>query len=257
MSVASGDAWRPGRFVATALVMVVVGAVGILAISVWGSVLYAVAASVVWEAPLSGGQRQIVSTLAIGAATTMTTAGYLLYSGRSWAFLDVEVPTLRDLAWAIGGVVALFGLLQLISYAFVAFGVSAAEHTTTEAAQTDPSLLLPLIPLSLLVVGPGEELLYRNIVQKGLYDSAPTPVAVLTASVIFSLVHIPAYASGDTTGELAATLAIIFTLSLVLGTVYARTENLLVPAFVHGSYNAIVFATAYLDAAGQVAAALA
>jgi membrane protease YdiL (CAAX protease family) len=248
MSVESRDSWRPGRFVAAALAMAFVGAVGIFALAVWQSVLLAVVTDVLWERPLSGARQQIVSTVALGAATTMTVAIYLAYTNRSLSFVDVRVPSPRSVAWAVGGLLSLFALLQAISVAFAAFGVSTTQHSTTQAAQSEPSLLLPLVPLSLLVIGPGEELLYRNVVQKGLYEHAPRWVAVLTASVIFALVHIPAYSTGGTTGQLVATLAVIFTLSLVLGTVYERTENLLVPAFVHGSYNAILFGFEYLDA---------
>jgi membrane protease YdiL (CAAX protease family) len=209
---------------------------------------------VFWEAPLSGARQQIVSTLALGAATTMTAAIYLVYTGRSVSFVDVRAPSLRAVGWAVGGLVSLFALLQVISVAFAAFGVSTTQHSTTQAAQSEPSLLLPLIPLSLLVIGPGEELLYRNVVQKGLYEHAPRWVAVLTGSVIFALVHIPAYSTGGTTSQLLATLAVIFTLSIVLGVVYERTENLLVPAFVHGSYNAILFGFDYLDKTAAVVA---
>jgi membrane protease YdiL (CAAX protease family) len=248
MSVESRDGWRPGRFVAAALSMAFVGAVGIFALAVWQSVLLGVVTDVLWERPLSGARQQIVSTVALGAATTMTAAIYLAYTNRSLSFIDVRAPSLRAVAWAIGGVLSLFALLQVISIAFAALGVSTTQHSTTQAAQSEPSLLLPLVPLSLLVIGPGEELLYRNVIQKGLYEHAPRWVAVLTASVIFALVHIPAYSTGGTTGQLAATLAVIFTLSIVLGTVYERTQNLLVPAFVHGSYNAILFGFEYLDA---------
>ena len=247
MSVESRGAWSPGRFVAAALAMAFVGAVGIFAIAVWQTVLIGVVTDVVWEPPLSGARQQIVSTVALGLATTMTAGIYLAYTNRSLSFLDVRTPTLREVAWAVGGLVALFALLQVISVAFETFGISTSQHSTTQAAESEPSLLLPLIPLSLLIIGPGEELLYRNVVQKGLYEHAPRWAAVLTGSVIFSLVHIPAYSTGGTTGQLVATLAVVFTLSLVLGTVYERTENLLVPAFVHGSYHAILFGFEYLE----------
>jgi membrane protease YdiL (CAAX protease family) len=39
-------------------------------------------------------------------------------------------------------------------------------------------------------------------------------------------------------------------LSLVLGWVYYRTENLLVPIFVHGAFNAIQFAGLYVRLTG-------
>ncbi|NHN41553.1 CPBP family intramembrane metalloprotease [Halorubellus sp. JP-L1] len=256
MSLESRDAWNPGRFVAAALGMALVGATGILALVLWQSVVYSLVTATIWEPPLSGARSQIVSTISLGLGMAMTGAGYVVYTNRSWAFIDVQWPSLRDLAWIAVGLVGLFALLQVVSILLDVLGISAAQHTTTEAAKTEPSLLLPLIPLSILVVGPAEELVYRNVVQKGLYEHAPRVVAVLTASVIFSLVHIPAYAAGASTSALVATLAIIFTLSLVLGTVYERTENLVVPAVVHGGYNAVLFGLDYLDQTASVALAL-
>jgi len=253
MSLVSRETWNPGRFVAAALGMAFVGAIGILALVLWQSVVFAVVTATLWEPPLSGPRSQIVSTISLGLAMGMTGAGYVVYTNRSWGFVDVRWPSLRDVAWTGVGLVGLFALLQALSVLLDALGISAAQHTTTEAAKTEPSLLLPLIPLSILVVGPAEELVYRNVVQKGLYEHAPRAVAVLTASVIFALVHIPAYAAGASTSALVATLAIIFTLSLVLGTIYERTENLVVPAVVHGGYNAVLFGLDYLDKTATVA----
>lgn len=248
MAQATSNDWNVGRFLATAIVMAFVGFVGILAISLWAIVLRDLALTFLWTAPLSGAHEQIISTIGLGAATVMVATGYIVFSDNDRSYIDLHTPTLHDLAYSIAGLVALFTALELIARLYTTFGIDTAQHTTTEAAQTDPALLLPLIPLSILIIGPGEELLYRNIIQKTLYDHAPRWAAVTTASIIFALVHIPAYSTGDTTETLLATLLVVFTLSLILGTVYERTHNLLVPALVHGTYNAILFATDYLNA---------
>ena len=44
----------------------------------------------------------------------------------------------------------------------------------------------------------------------------------------------------------------VFALSLLLGWVYARTENLVVPIFVHGAFNAIQFGALYLAEIGAL-----
>lgn len=250
-----------GRFLTVALVMAVVGGVGLLAIALWTTVLIGIVEGTLWEAPLSDVRRQVVGTVALGAGTAMTVAGYLAWSSRSVEFLDVEPPSLRDLGVAAGGLVGLFAALYAISIAFQAFGVSTSEHTISETGAASPELYLVLVPLSILVVGPGEELLYRNVVQKALYDVAPRSVAVVTASAIFAGVHFSAYDTGDGRTALLATLAIVFALSLVLGAIYAYSENVVVPALVHGTYNAITFAAEYLDQTdaallGDVAAVL-
>jgi len=250
-----------GRFLTVAFVMAAVGALGLLAIALWSSVLVGVVEGTVWPAPLGAARQQVVGTVALGAGTTMTVAGYLAWSSRSLSFLDVSTPSPRDLAVAVGGLVGLFGALYAISTAFRALGVPTSQHSLAEAGAANPELYLALVPLSILVVGPGEELLYRNVVQKALYDVAPRSVAVVTASVIFATVHVPAYSTGGGPTALLATLLIVFVLSLGLGAIYAHTETVVVPALVHGSYNAVTFALAYLEATdtallGDAAAAL-
>jgi CAAX amino terminal protease family. len=95
------------------------------------------------------------------------------------------------------------------------------------------------------VIGPGEELLSRNIVQKHLYDGFSRPAAVVVGTAIFAAIHLPAYATGPPPAVFA-TLLQLFGISLVLGVVYERTENVVVPALVHGTYNAVQFGFAYL-----------
>jgi len=142
------------------------------------------------------------------------------------------------------------GLNLGISAAFERLGVDAASHSVVRAAEANPEILLVLIPLSYLVIGPGEELLYRNVIQKSLYGSFSRRGAIVVASAIFAGAHIFAYSSPDS-GPLAtvATLLVIFALSLVLGTAYERTDNVLVPALIHGTFNAIAFAVTYAQLA--------
>jgi membrane protease YdiL (CAAX protease family) len=47
-------------------------------------------------------------------------------------------------------------------------------------------------------------------------------------------------------------VGIAFILALVLGATYEYTDNLTVPAVIHGAYNAIQFTIAYLTATGGV-----
>ena len=113
----------------------------------------------------------------------------------------------------------------------------------------NPIFLLALVPLSFLAIAPGEELVFRNIVQKYLYEAFSRRTAVLVASVAFAAVHFQQYASPNPVATLT-TLCIVFSLSLVLGWTYYRTENLYVPIFVHGAFNAIQFAGLYVRLTG-------
>ena len=190
---------------------------------------------------------QLISFLSLGLGTLIVAAAYLQNSGRDWSFIDVELPSLRDVAWTLGGfVILILGFLAVVSL-FDLLGLSPAEHSSTESIiNATPQVILLVLVAQLLVVGPGEELLYRNVIQKSLYDSVGKPTAVVLASVIFSLVHIPAYSAGGASlSGVATTLTAIFVLSLVLGGVYARTENVVVPAIIHGSYNVLSFYSTY------------
>jgi len=59
---------------------------------------------------------------------------------------------------------------------------------------------------------------------------------VLT-SLVFALAHVPAYA-GDGT---AVSHTVLTASSLILGWLHERTDNLVVPALVHGVYDVLLF----------------
>ncbi len=224
-----------------------VGLAGYLAIVAWTFVL-SVPLFVVVGDP-SPATANVVGTLALGLGTATTALAYLEVTDRSRAFFDLRWPTRREVGYAFGGVPVLFGGLYGIQALFAAAGVQSAPHGLTEVARETPEILLVLIPASFLVVGPGEELLFRNVVQKSLYDEFSRPAAIVVASTVFAAVHFTAFL-GQSPASTLASLAIVFTLSLVLGALYARTDNLLVPAVVHGAFNAIQFALLYVEVTG-------
>ena len=107
--------------------------------------------------------------------------------------------------------------------------------------------LLLLAALSLVVIAPAEELLYRGAVQATLYDVTSRTRAVLLASVPFTLAHVPTlHAHTAAPSAVALSLTAIFGLSLVFGWLHARTDDLLVPVAVHGGYNGAVFCLLYV-----------
>lgn len=172
-------------------------------------------------------------------------AAYLLWRGHGLSYLDLERPTVRSILWTVGGLAMIFGALVAISLLMTAVGVDTAEHGTAQQAEQNPELLVVIIPAMILIVGPFEELLYRNVIQKSLYDTFSRYGAVVVTSVIFAAVHVAAYATAGA-GEVLASLMVLFGLSLVLGFIYERTDNLVVPAVVHGCFNAAQMAMIYL-----------
>ena len=229
---------------------VAVGAAGILAIFVYAVVVASIA-QVLVPGELGPAISTVLSTLASGAGTLTVVALYLRWSGRGLSFLDVRMPDLRGVGYVAGGTAAILAGNLAISFAFQRFGVASASHTVIRTAEADPAILLVLVPLSYLVIAPGEELLYRNVVQKSLREWYSPVAGVVVASAIFAAVHLPAYSSpGASLEATLATLSVVFVLALVLGAVYERTGNVVVSILVHGTFNAIAFAVTYADLTG-------
>jgi len=239
-----------------ALLAVVVGILGLLSIYLWFGLLLPVAAVLGPLLPVASGggsppvlvrQSLIALSTLLGAATI--TALYLYGSGRGLDFIDVRVPGLRDAGWGIAGLVALLATLYASGVVMDLLGIEQATHGVVQQARGNPEILLVSIPASILLIGPGEELLYRNVVQKSLYEAFSRPAAIVVATVIFAAVHFTAYLS-PTIAETLVSLVVVFTLALVLGVVFERTENLVVVAAVHGAFNAIQFADLYCELTG-------
>lgn len=167
------------------------------------------------------------------------------------SYLRISWPTAREIGWIGVTTVSLFAVLGVLLVGLQQFDLAPTEHSVVVAAEDSPELLLPLIPLSILVTGPAEELLYRGVVQTRLRESFGAVRAVAVAAAVFAAVHVPAYGVGVGLGpELLTTLGVLLVLGGVLGAVYEYTGNLVVPAAAHGLYNATVFANQYLVATG-------
>ncbi|WP_435100247.1 CPBP family intramembrane glutamic endopeptidase [Halarchaeum sp. P4] len=174
-------------------------------------------------------------------ALAFTALGYVVLTRRPLRYFDVRFSR-RDALWAAGGLVGMFAVLLAGSAVTSALGIPSASHGTVEEIRNAPYLGLLLVPISLLFVGPGEELLMRNVVQKRLYDAFSRHGAVVVGCLVFTLVHLPAYASPSAGSAVVfATLARLFLVSLVLGVVYERTDSVVAAALTHGGYDAVQF----------------
>lgn len=166
------------------------------------------------------------------------------------SYVRLSWPSIRDAGWVVAATLALFAVLAVVQMVITQLGLSPTEHSIAQSAEDNPRLLLPLIPLSVLVTGPAEELLFRGLIQTRLKEAFDTAVAVLVTSLIFSLIHIPAYFGTGFGAALATTLGVVFILGVTLGTIYEYSGNLVVPIVAHGVYNAVVFGSIYLEAVG-------
>ncbi|MFU1783123.1 lysostaphin resistance A-like protein [Haloarcula japonica] len=231
-SVASAIGLTYGSYVAGAIVILAVGTV----VGLFGVDLTSRPAL-----------RLVVSTFFLQGVTFGGIA-VLYLKGRDLGlrFVPVRLPDKRDGAVIVGGSIAILGLLFVASSVITALGLNSAQNQIVEVGRQNPSVFLLLIPLQFLLVGPGEELLFRGLVQGTLRESLHPARAIILASALFASIHLFSL-SGE--GKLVY-IGIAFVLALVLGAAYEYTDNLTVPAVIHGTYNAVQFAGAYLTATG-------
>lgn len=192
-------------------------------------------------------------SLIVGTGSVMWL--YFRYSDKDIDFLDLETPSPKSIGIAVLGTVTLLVAATGLEQVFRLFDITAAEHqiyelATAESGGLSPEFLLLMVPIAILVIGPTEELVYRGIIQKSLYSKFSTRQAIVLTSLIFALVHFPAYLTG-TAANATITVSTVFVLSLVLGKIYAHTENIVIPSLSHGLYNAALFGLLYIEVAGM------
>ncbi|WP_248516212.1 CPBP family intramembrane glutamic endopeptidase [Salinarchaeum laminariae] len=230
-----------------AIYAVILGLAGFLAIQVGALAVVLAISPVVGN--LSDLGINVVAGVGTGLGAVAFTWLYLDNSRHDVSFLDLDAPRLSDAGYVVGGIVLLTGVWIGISVLATTLGVSFSEHSLAEQArQGDASLLLLMVPISILFIGPGEELVFRNVVQKRLTETFQTWTAIGITSLVFGAIHFSAYAT-DPLPQIVPSLAIVFALSIILGWLYARTERLIVPAVAHGCYNALQFLLLYVDIA--------
>lgn len=191
---------------------------------------------------------QIIGLQGVGL---MATSLFYFQVRDRFSLVRIGRPSLRDVGLMLGGTFAIFLLFAGISAVYSLLGVQTPTTPIVEDGLQTPVLALYLIPFTYLLVGPGEELLFRGAIQGLLGEAYPTGAAVVIASALFAIAH-----AGSVVGapleQAVPYFAILFVLSLVLGALYEVSDNLLVPIFVHGTYNAVTFLQLYLRGTGAI-----
>ncbi len=208
-----------------------------------------------------------VLVLVVGLITTqgvgcfLTAVGYARYRHRVGAALakivghrawlptrrfriPVHVPSVRDLLLVVGGYVAAFVLIGTVGYAISIAGVEGASNTSAEVGLENPALLLWLVPGSILLIGPGEEILFRGVVQGRFRERFGPGTAIALASLVFASIHYTAL-SGAASARFV-TIGLLLIPAVIFGVIYEISENIVVPALVHGLYNATLFSLLYV-----------
>jgi membrane protease YdiL (CAAX protease family) len=191
---------------------------------------------------------QVVAAVLQFVGFGVAVAGYLAIT-RDWALVQLRVPTVRTVGLIAVGVVVLVLAQLAIARLLTVLGISVAQNQVVVTGQQDPRYFLYMIPVAILLVGPFEELVFRGGVQGILRRTWGPSVAIVVASVLFGLVHWIALTGGG--GSRVPYVTVAATLGLVLGYLYERSRNLVVPAAVHGLYNTVLFGAQYLSATGM------
>ncbi|WP_152031301.1 CPBP family intramembrane glutamic endopeptidase [Natrarchaeobaculum aegyptiacum] len=152
-----------------------------------------------------------------------------------------SVPNAREVLVVVGGVIGLLALGLVTSVVPEYFGVPPSEHALM-LEEGSVQFYVGLAVLSILVIGPVEEVLFRGLIQNYLRPAYGTAGTVVVTSILFAAVHLFAYSMQAPPLEtVLVSLAGIFVLSLVLGGIYERYRNIVVVSAIHGFYNAVLF----------------
>ena len=181
---------------------------------------------------------QLLRTLGQFAGFLVAVAGYLVFTDQR-DLLRFSRPSLRELGIVVGAGLLLLGLQYGSLFALREIGLSTGQNRAVVPAGDPVGYYLAMVAVSLFVVGPVEELLFRGVVQGGLRRALDAPPAILIASVLFGLVHLSGIQG--TPVERWAYVGVVVLLGCVLGSLYERTGNVLVPGLAHGVYNAAIY----------------
>lgn len=245
------DARAPGDVDRKYLLQNVVGALAAIAgaflvVSLTGAALF----SLTGVENLEALQRQpFLYTVVNGVASLgfiVAAVAYLALRDE-WDILHVRRPTATDAVIVVGGFVLIgvanVGVSILVTAVLAAleslFGITVefGQNSVITTGRENPTMFLYMIPVALLVVGPGEELLFRGVVQGLFRRVVGVWPAIVLASALFGLGHYFAISTGNPWTYLFVAGA----MGIILGGIYEYTENIWVPAAIHGIWNAFLF----------------
>ncbi len=237
----------PGRVVAA---MTALGAVGLLVGFLLGMVTFALVGTPL-SIPVEAPSGQLLFSFGTYVGLAAVGVLYLHRHGVPFSYVRARRPGLRDVGATVVAVLVLVALAAVLPAIIAWLGLPFTDHNITDSIQANPAVALVFLPLSVLVVGPAEEFLYRGIIQTRLTSVFDTWSAVGVASVIFAVVHFIAYLDPtNVPGTVVTIFLLVLPLGAILGVVYEYSDNLLVPALAHGLYNAITFGLTYADVVG-------
>lgn len=142
-------------------------------------------------------------------------------------------------AVAIIGIVLIFVAGIIANAETILFGPDpSAEQLTLAVQPRNFTQLIILVALNLALVGPAEELAFRGFIQRGFENSFGKGVGLLSASVLFALLH-----GLNSLYSIVPILAV----ALALGYMWQRAGgNTTATLLMHGVYNSVQIILLYL-----------
>lgn len=177
-----------------------------------------------------------VSMVGLAAAGAV----YFKLSGRTRGSLDLVRPRRSDVGWMALGIVLTLTILIAVGVVIERLDIEPPQQALVVLIREDVVLIVYMIAVVWLFNAPAEEFLFRNLIQKRLYDAFSGTGAVVVTSILFAGLHVVTFATvGVDPVAILLPLLGLFGSSLVMGYAYLRTENLLVPIVIHGGYNSV------------------
>lgn len=228
------------------------------AVAVGGIVLAAVVtnlvATLVAASTVGGDMSEMVpfAVLMLASEFAFLITGVAYLRLQSSLHLPVRTPTRQSVPYVIGGLCA--GIVTVsVQFAVTDAVLPAIELSPGFAEYSDlgkvtgSGLLLGAV-LSLAVVGPIEEFLFRGVIQGRLSEALGPVGAVAISSAVFAFFHVYPVALLAPPSAVVVHMAAYYTvMGVIFGWVYCRTETLAAPAIVHGIFNAVLFASPLLS----------
>lgn len=184
----------------------------------------------------------VLITLLLGGQMGFFATGYL-YAHRFDLEVRIVRPSRRDLSYAGGGTVVALVFATVMGAVMNLLGMTP-ESVLDGLVTADPLILIWLALLSIVVVAPAEEYLFRGVIQGRLRNTFTPLGSILGASLLFGSMHF-----GNWVGSLGTVVgwALLITgVGIIMGVVYERTNNLIVPIIAHAVYNFFLFTAGYL-----------
>jgi len=212
-----------------------------------GIFVVSIAAGVAFVVPMIALGYGIETTLVLVGSTAVGQAAMfgLGYAYRRYRGVSVPVAwlSLSNVGYLVVGVVVAIGLAVGLSVLLATLDLLPGS-VIGETAITNPTYLLGLAALSVVVVAPVEEYVFRGVIQGRLSQRFGPVASIVGASLLFGSLHLANY-SGNPVSIVAGAL-MIAAIGTVFGTLYERTGNLAVPVLAHAIYNVILLVSSYL-----------